>query len=155
MLFYCILGISVWASARFGHLHGWQECSDQRRREKLATNVQTAQEAVSCANASCMWCGSGMCTLTVVLRGFSLITLIIDAFNARCSRFSKIIVLIPSSSSTWHISMIYSQFAHTIQWHAFGGKANQLKFKVFGREWERGWFSSYVSPVKDKAVVDG
>lgn len=66
VLFFGTIGISMRASALFGHLHGWQECSDQRRREQPTANVQTAQAAVSCADASCVWCGSGMCTLTIV-----------------------------------------------------------------------------------------
>lgn len=97
------------ASALFGHLHGWQECSDQWRREQLTTNVQTAQEAVSCADASCMWCGSGMCTLAIVLGCFSLTTSTFGTFFARCNRSGELTVLFPPVFSTWYISMTYSQ----------------------------------------------
>lgn len=96
-----------------------------------------------------------MCTLTVVLRGFSLITLIIDAFNARCSRFSKIIVLIPSSSSIFTYSHIHSLPPQSNDMHLGERQISSCNLKSSGVNGSVDGFLPMLALSKDKAVVDG
>lgn len=54
-------GCRLRAAPQPGGLHGRQERPDGRRGDEFAADVQTAQEAFSCAAAPGLRCGPGVC----------------------------------------------------------------------------------------------